>query len=64
MIYIDNNKLTIQNYKKVLKVSDLEIVFIFLKQTVFVKGDNLSISYFEKDEFQIQGKISTIEFYD
>ena len=50
--------MTIQNYNKIIKVDENEIVFMILKQMVFVSGNNLFISYLENDEFQIQGKIN------
>ena len=64
MIYLTNNKITIQNYNKIIKVDENEIVFMILKQMVFVSGNNLFISYLENDEFQIQGKINDIKFND
>lgn len=64
MIYINNDVITIQNYQKLLKVSEDEIVFILFKKTIFISGKNLSISYFEKSEFQINGQINSINFND
>lgn len=62
MIYVNDNKVKIQGYQKLLKVSDNEIVFMIFKKTVFVEGVDLSLSYFEKDEFEVIGTINSITF--
>lgn len=62
MIYVNDNKVKIQGYQKLLKVSDNEIVFMIFKKTVFVEGIDLSLSYFEKDEFEVIGTINSITF--
>lgn len=62
MIYINNDKVKVQNYQKLLKVSSDEIVFILFKKTIFIQGNDLSLSYFEKDEFEIVGSITNIIF--
>lgn len=62
MIYVNDNKVKIQGYQKLLKVSDNEIVFMIFKKTVFVEGIDLSLSYFEKDEFELIGTINSITF--
>lgn len=61
MIYFDDNKMIVQSYKKVLKVDENEVVFMFNKKTISVIGENISIPYFESDEFIIKGTISKIE---
>ena len=62
MLYVTDHKINVQQYKKLLKVSDDEIVFLYNKKTVFICGNNLSISYFEKDEFEVLGTINNILF--
>ncbi len=62
MIYVLDSKIMIQGYQKLLKVSDNEIVFTMFKKTIFIHGVDLSIEYFEKDEFSITGKILSLEF--
>ena len=62
MIYVNDNKVKIQGYQKLLKVSDNEIVFIIFKKTVFIEGIDLSLSYFEKDEFEVIGTINSVTF--
>ena len=61
MIYFDDNKMIVQSYKKVLKVDENEVIFMFNKKTISVIGENISIPYFESDEFIIKGIISKIE---
>lgn len=62
MIYVMDNEVKIQGYQKVLKISEDEVVFLLFKQTIFINGEDLMISYFEKDEFTIKGKIKSIKF--
>ena len=64
MIYFNDTELTIQGYKKILKVSEDEITFIIFKKTIIVTGNNLSIPFFENDEFKIKGLINNIQIYD
>lgn len=61
MIYFDENKMVIQSYKKVIKVDENEIVFMFKNKTISINGENLSIPFFESDEFIVKGKILNIE---
>ena len=61
MIYFDENKVVIQSFKKILKVDDYEIIFIFNNKTITINGENLSIPFFETDEFIIKGNIIKIE---
>jgi len=62
MIYVLDTKIKIQGYQKLLKVNEDEIVFTMFKKTIFIHGSNLSIEYFEKDEFSIKGNILSLEF--
>lgn len=64
MIYLDNKELIVQGYQKLLKVSEEEIVFIIFKKTIIISGNNLSLPFFEKDEFKVKGNIINIEIYD
>ena len=47
MIYFDDNKMIVQSYKKVLKVDENEVVFMFNKKTISVIGENISIPYLQ-----------------
>lgn len=64
MIHFDFNNLIIDKYKSILKISDDEIVVLINKKTVFIKGVDMYINYFEKDEFEVKGKINKIEVFD
>ena len=61
MIYFDDNKMVVQSYKKILKIDENEVIFIFNKKTIIVIGESISIPIFEADEFVIKGKINKIE---
>lgn len=60
MVYLFKDKLTIQNYSKIIKIDKDEIVFIKNKNTYIVNGDDLTISYYDSDEFTIKGKVNHI----
>lgn len=64
MIHFDFNNLIIDKYKSILKISEDEIVVLINKKTVFIKGVDMYINYFEKDEFEVKGKINKIEVFD
>ena len=64
MFYFTDKYLIVQSYDKLLKVSEEEIVFIIFKKTVLVSGTNLTLPFFEKDEFKIKGLINKIEVYE
>lgn len=64
MIYITKNNMIIQQYQKLIKVSENEIIFIHEKKKVYLQGEDLSISLFEKDEFVIHGVIDNLVFKD
>ena len=49
MIHFDFNNLIIDKYKSILKISEDEIVVLINKKTVFIKGVDMYINYFEKD---------------
>ena len=61
MIYFDDNKMVVQSYKKILKIDENEVIFIFNKKTIVVIGESIYIPIFEADEFVIKGKINKIE---
>lgn len=64
MIYITKNNMIIQQYQKLIKVSENEIIFIHENKKVYLQGKDLSISLFEKDEFVIHGVIDNLVFKD
>ena len=54
----------IQNYQKLLSVSDYEIIILVFSKKIKIKGNNLFINYFEKEEINIKGNIANIEIND
>ncbi|MDY2888171.1 MAG: YabP/YqfC family sporulation protein [Candidatus Caccosoma sp.] len=64
MIYIFKNIVKIQKYQKLLSVNDYEISILLFNKKIKIKGKDLIINYFEKEEINIKGNITNIEFYD
>ena len=64
MFVIAKKELIVQGYEKLLKVSEEEIVFLLFNKTFIISGVNLSLPFYEKDEFKIKGNINKIEIYD
>ena len=64
MIYIFKENVKIQNYQKLLSVSDYEIIILVFNKKIKFKGNNLFINYFEKEEINIKGNIANIEIND
>jgi len=61
MIYLSNESLKVINFIKILKVESDEIVVKMKNKTVYILGNNLCISSFEKEEFEIIGNINEIK---
>ena len=64
LIYIFNDIVKIQNYQKLLSINDYEIVILLFNKKVKIKGKELIINYFEKEEINIKGNITNIEIND
>ena len=64
MIYIFKDIVKIQNYQRLLSVNDYEIIILVFNKKIKIKGNNLFINYFEKEEINIKGNISNIEIND
>ena len=64
MIYIFKNIVKIQKYQKLLSVNDYEISILLFNKKIKINGKDLIINYFEKEEINIKGNITNIEFYD
>lgn len=64
MIYIFKDIVKIQNYQKLLSVSNYEIIVLVFNKKIKIKGNDLIINYFEKEEINIKGNISNIEIND
>lgn len=61
MLYVSVNKLSVDKFNKIILVSDNKIIFTMENKNIVVIGNNLLLSYFDKEEFQIVGEINKIE---
>ena len=62
MIYIEENKMRIQLFKKILRVSDNCIIVAIKNKKVTIEGYKLCITYLEKTEIIIVGVFEHIKF--
>lgn len=61
-IYYRKNKLDIINYKKILIFEDNKILIEIIDDILEIKGANLIIKRFEKEELLVEGSIYSITF--
>lgn len=61
-IYYRKNKLDIINYKKILIFEDNKILVEIIDDILEIKGVNLIIKRFEKEELLVEGSIFSITF--
>lgn len=61
-IYYRKNKLDIINYKKILIFEDNKILVEIIDDILEIKGANLIIKRFEKEELLVEGNIFSITF--
>lgn len=61
-IYYRKNKLDIINYKKILIFEDNKILVEIIDDILEIKGVNLIIKRFEKEELLVEGSIYSITF--
>lgn len=61
-IYYRKNKLDIINYKKILIFEDNKILVEIIDDILEIKGENLIIKRFEKEELLVEGSIFSITF--
>ena len=64
MIAIDGKNLRIQIFEKILRVSDEVIIVAFKKQRVIIEGNQMYITYLEKNEINITGEFLNIKFLE
>lgn len=60
MFYFNDKMLVVGNFKKILLLSDREIVFDFKRYVLVVTGDSLVMPYLEDNEVGIKGVIKNI----
>ena len=61
MLYLAKDSVCVDKYKKIINVSDNQILYEVDDKKILITGENLLISYYEKDQFNIIGRISKIE---
>lgn len=61
-IYYRKDKLDIINYKKILIFEDNKILVEIIDDILEIKGANLIIKRFEKEELLVEGSIFSITF--
>lgn len=61
---VDNSMTCIENFKSIMCYEDNELKINTYKGPVEIKGDNLSICYFDDEEILIKGHIHSIIFMD
>lgn len=65
MIYIEGSQIRIQLFNKILRVSDSCIIVAMKDKKVMIEGYKLCITYLEKTEIIIVGRVNQIKFiYD
>lgn len=61
-IYYIKNKINVINYKKILVFEDNKILVEIIDDILEIKGANLIIKRFEKEELLVEGSIYSITF--
>ena len=61
MIFFDDKKAIVTEFKKIIKINEKKIICQYNKNVVNINGNNMYISVYEKDEFEIKGEIFSIE---
>lgn len=62
MIRLDNNFVSIVDYKKILKVGITEIHIAMGHNNILISGEDLMIYSLNKDEIILKGKILKVDF--
>ena len=61
MFFYDSNTLKVGNYLRILYLKEDEIVMLMKsKEKIEIKGLSLVISFYDKDEVIIEGRINSI----
>ena len=64
MIILNDNNLQVISFNKILSVTAEEIVVKFKKETIYIEGSNLSLSSYEKEQFEVIGTIRNIKIHE
>lgn len=57
MLFLDKQKIVVDNFEKILLISNQKIELIIDNTLYVLKGDNFHIIYFEKKELIIEGQL-------
>lgn len=61
MFFYDSNTLKVGNYLRILSLKEDEIILLMRSnEKLEIKGLNLVISFYDKDEVIIEGRINSI----
>lgn len=61
MFFYDSNTLKVGNYMRILSLKENEIILLMKsKEKLEIKGLNLVISFYDKEEVIIEGRINSI----
>ena len=61
MFFYDSNTLKVGNYLRILSLKEDEIILLMKSnEKLEIKGLNLVISFYDKDEIIIEGRINSI----
>lgn len=61
MFFYDSNTLKVGNYLRILSLKEDEIILLMKSnEKLEIKGLNLVISFYDKDEVIIEGRINSI----
>ncbi len=64
MIFLDNEKCKITDFKKIDLIEDNQIKILLKNQNLKIDGSKLRLVYFSKEEILITGKFESIKLYD
>lgn len=64
MIFLSKNLCQINNFTQIKYIKSSEILISCKIDTIVIKGENLHLSYFSKDELTIEGRIESVNFND
>lgn len=62
MIVIEDRIVRVINYIKLKKIENNLIEILLKDKVLHIKGDNLTIAFYDKNEIKIKGLLKGIEF--
>lgn len=64
MIVIDDKRIYISNFIKILSIYESEIILHYKNYRIHIYGNDFRINYLSKDDIEIHGLILKVEFYE